>query len=143
MKTAHADLHKEVNALLAKSDPARAGDGLQDFGAALDFDQFIHNYDSATPMDDKSQHLSAFVPMMRNVLPPLGSFESVESIDSLFSSSLRSNSFETLSSQSPMLTDSVRMTSLSIRVTPANIFSHSLPTLCPQVSRDCASTAVL
>lgn len=103
--------------MFAQHDTVRAvdpspyyGDGLLDASAADCFDQFIHNYDSAT-LDDKTHGLTSLDSLARNALPPLGTLDSVNSIDNFFSSSIRPNPFDTLSSasstQSPMLGDSV------------------------------------
>ncbi len=111
-------VYKDLHAFIAKYDPARAvdpapflGDSLVESSMGMDcFDQFIHNYESSTSVGDKPQDFSTFFPGARNTLPPLGTLESVNSIDGLFSSSFRApyvSSRSTSGMQSPMLGDSV------------------------------------
>ncbi|KAI0708097.1 hypothetical protein C8T65DRAFT_213997 [Cerioporus squamosus] len=115
--TSLVTVYKELHTLIAKFDPARAvdpvpffGDNLLDTSMGMDcFDQFIHNYEPSTTVGDKPQDFSTFLPGARNTLPPLGTLESVNSIDSLFSSAFRTSyvtSRSTSGKQSPMLGDS-------------------------------------
>ncbi|RDX41632.1 hypothetical protein OH76DRAFT_188860 [Lentinus brumalis] len=123
-------VYKDLHALIAKYDPARAvdpapflGDSLVESSMGMDcFDQFIHNYESSTSVGDKPQDFSTFFPGARNTLPPLGTLESVNSIDGLFSSSFRApyvSSRSTSGMQSPMLGDS-----------PSTYMSSSISRLC-------------
>ncbi|KAI0746650.1 hypothetical protein C8Q80DRAFT_1271511 [Daedaleopsis nitida] len=118
-------VHNEVSALLARYDPARAvdptplyGSGIVEGTSAMDcFDQFIHNYEPAASAD-KPHDFSLLAPMAGDSLPPLGTLDSVNSIDSFLSSAIRPNLFDSLAStsnaQSPMLSDSI---------SPANFMS--------------------
>ncbi|RPD65369.1 hypothetical protein L226DRAFT_531047 [Lentinus tigrinus ALCF2SS1-7] len=123
-------VYKELHTLLTKYDPARAidpvpffGDGLFDNSLGMDcFDQFIHNYEPSTTVGGKPQDFSTFLPAARRTLPPLGTLESVNSIDSLFSSAFRASYVSSRSAsgvQSPMLGDS-----------PTTYMSSSISRLC-------------
>lgn len=131
-------VYKELHVLLAKYDPTRVvepvpsfGDSLLDASLGMDcFDQFIHNYEPSTTVADKPQDFSTFLPTARNTLPPLGTLESVNSIDNLFSSAFRASYVSSRSAsgvQSPMLGDSVSVLSAASGHARVDILLRSLP----------------
>ena len=78
-------------------------------GMAL-FEQFIQDYESSGPDVDKFQGISTLVSASLNVVPPLGSPDSVNSVDEILCPSHRVQKLDACSitsSQSPMWGDSV------------------------------------
>ncbi|TBU40222.1 hypothetical protein BD309DRAFT_362487 [Dichomitus squalens] len=112
LQPALASLHqvlKELGVSLGRLDLVRIVEPSADYGEGLGgsdndhipFDDFIHGYESATPVDKISEEV-AYLEAQRLALQPLGLDDTLEGLYPIS----RTNLFDSLSSNSPMLGDS-------------------------------------